>query len=236
MDNLNTFVIKSSILFGSIAASCMALVLMFNATGMLGDYSASSAAAVATADSHAQLTDAQMQALVTLLSAFGVDQNTISNVESVLSGNSTSNSGVTRGAPGPVNAPNVPTGPTAFGNVGTTTSHDDRGDHQEFCFAPDHNLAPRSTDDQTDGEVSKLQQFLGVEPSGFFGSTTQAAVQQWQMMRGIIASGSPETTGFGGVGPKTRDDIKVNCGLHRGMGSSTPPFGAPKPPTPEGDQ
>lgn len=40
--------------------------------------------------------------------------------------------------------------------------------------------------------------------SGFFGSLTQKAVQRFQVKHGIVSSGTPGTTGYGHVGPKTR--------------------------------
>lgn len=40
-------------------------------------------------------------------------------------------------------------------------------------------------------------------PTGYFGILTEAAVKQWQKDNGIISSGSPATTGWGTVGPKT---------------------------------
>jgi hypothetical protein len=47
-------------------------------------------------------------------------------------------------------------------------------------------------------------------PTGYFGAATQAAVQAWQSERGIVTSGTPETTGFGAVGPMTREALQ-NC-------------------------
>lgn len=40
--------------------------------------------------------------------------------------------------------------------------------------------------------------------TGYFGALTQKAVQQFQCAKNIICSGSPWTTGWGSVGPKTR--------------------------------
>ena len=73
----------------------------------------------------------------------------------------------------------------------------------------------------TAGEVSKLQEFLKSEgdlnialATGFFGEMTEAALKKWQAKNSIVISGSPETTGFGVVGPLTRLKIKeVHCGL-----------------------
>ena len=40
--------------------------------------------------------------------------------------------------------------------------------------------------------------------TGYYGSLTTRAVQLFQAKYGIISSGSPFTTGYGFVGPKTR--------------------------------
>ena len=71
----------------------------------------------------------------------------------------------------------------------------------------------------TGGEVSKLQEFLKEEgflnitnATGFFGQATEGALKKWQAQEQIVFSGSPETTGFGAVGPLTRIKIKeVRC-------------------------
>lgn len=62
-----------------------------------------------------------------------------------------------------------------------------------------------------DGSVASLQDCLtyeGVFPSnvtarGYYGAITVKAVQDFQIKHQIVFSGSPETTGFGKVGPKT---------------------------------
>jgi peptidoglycan hydrolase-like protein with peptidoglycan-binding domain len=66
-----------------------------------------------------------------------------------------------------------------------------------------------SGDAATGGEVSKLQIFLKRtgdytnEVTGYYGPVTQAAVQSFQAENNIVSSGTPETTGFGSVGPTT---------------------------------
>lgn len=78
------------------------------------------------------------------------------------------------------------------------------------CTNFTYNLYSDLTDATTNGEVSKLQKFLAKNASytgpvtGYFGPMTEAAVQRWQSARGIISSGTAESTGFGYVGPKTR--------------------------------
>ena len=74
------------------------------------------------------------------------------------------------------------------------------------CLVISHNLAYRSRDINTNGDVSALQDFLQAkghlnsEPTGFFGLLTLGAVKKFQSANGI------ESTGF--VGPLTRAKIK----------------------------
>jgi peptidoglycan hydrolase-like protein with peptidoglycan-binding domain len=60
-------------------------------------------------------------------------------------------------------------------------------------------------------DVSSLQEILfkdGDYPqdiiSGYYGSLTEQAVEAFQAKYGIISYGTPDTTGYGVVGPKTR--------------------------------
>lgn len=68
-------------------------------------------------------------------------------------------------------------------------------------------------------DVTQLQNFLIAQGhlaagnnTGHFGSLTQAAVQSFQRSKGIVSSGTPSTTGYGAVGPRTRALIKAACG------------------------
>lgn len=75
----------------------------------------------------------------------------------------------------------------------------------------------------TDPQVLALQQFLnsngfpvatagpgstGNETS-YFGPATQAALQKYQAANGIVASGDPQSTGYGRVGPQTLSSIQT---------------------------
>lgn len=61
-------------------------------------------------------------------------------------------------------------------------------------------------------DVSSLQTYLATDSSiypegsvtGYFGDATTRAVQRWQKANNLVSSGSPSTTGYGAVGPKTR--------------------------------
>lgn len=66
-------------------------------------------------------------------------------------------------------------------------------------------------------DVSQLQTFLsqqGVysdEVTGFFGAKTQAALQTWQAQQGLASSGTPATTGWGVLGPRSQSTLARLC-------------------------
>lgn len=83
------------------------------------------------------------------------------------------------------------------------------------CASFTRDFSSGATDGTTNGEVSKLQQFLinaGVYPealvTGYFGPATSRALQRWQTANGISIS----TAGIGSFGPKTRAAIQSKCG------------------------
>jgi murein L,D-transpeptidase YcbB/YkuD len=82
------------------------------------------------------------------------------------------------------------------------------------CVAFDRTLNRGATGD----DVSALQAFLmhtgdlqGTSTTGFFGSTTEAALKAWQAKQGIATSGDSSTTGAGVAGPKTRAALETSC-------------------------
>ena len=79
------------------------------------------------------------------------------------------------------------------------------------CIELSYNLFSGSTDNTTGGQVTKLQRFLGVDTTGYFGPATEAAVQRWQAQNGVVSSGSPDSTGYGYVGTKTRAAMARGC-------------------------
>ncbi len=68
-------------------------------------------------------------------------------------------------------------------------------------------------------DVLRLQQFLARDPSvypeaitsGYYGALTERAVQRWQVKYNIVSSGSPSSTGYGVVGPRTASAIALLC-------------------------
>ncbi|MBI4087792.1 peptidoglycan-binding protein, partial [Candidatus Kaiserbacteria bacterium] len=84
------------------------------------------------------------------------------------------------------------------------------------CFYTNRSLRLGSQGD----DVVALQRFLAADSSlypegaisGYFGALTQAAIQRFQIRYGIVSSGTPDSTGFGAVGPATRNKISMLCG------------------------
>jgi len=82
------------------------------------------------------------------------------------------------------------------------------------CPLIGRSLSPGSTG----SDVTSLQQYLisvgllsPTSATGFYGPLTQAAVQQWQVAHNIVSSGTPATTGYGVVGPRTAAAISLLC-------------------------
>ncbi|MBY0294333.1 peptidoglycan-binding protein [Patescibacteria group bacterium] len=138
----------------------------------------------------ASLTESQIQAIISLVTSFGADATTISNINASLRGQATTGSSSTSGT-------------TASGSACINLSFDSYLDR---------------SDAQTNGEVTRLQQFLAQNSSiypearvtGYFGPATERAVQRWQAMKGLVSSGDADSTGYGYVGPKTR--AAMACG------------------------
>src|SRR3989344_8839159 len=75
-----------------------------------------------------------------------------------------------------------------------------------------NNLMIGSTDARTNGEVTKLQQFLrsqgytDAQITGYYGNVTAGLVMRWQK-----AHGMDFVTLKSGVGPMTRSKMKISC-------------------------
>lgn len=81
-------------------------------------------------------------------------------------------------------------------------------------------------------EVSALQTYLATKTphypealvTGYFGVLTQTAVQRFQCAEEIVCSGSPATTGYGRVGPKTLLQLNLRAGGVIGGADVSAPF------------
>jgi peptidoglycan hydrolase-like protein with peptidoglycan-binding domain len=88
------------------------------------------------------------------------------------------------------------------------------------CVAADFSrtLNLGSRDALTNGDVTRLQQYLTTtghytygQPTGFYGPATAEAVQRWQRANAVVMAGTPDTTGFGMLGPATRAKMRTSC-------------------------
>lgn len=69
-------------------------------------------------------------------------------------------------------------------------------------------------------QVTQLQQYLATDSSiypeqlvtGYYGSLTASAVGRYQCAQNIVCSGTPSTTGYGHVGPRTLASLQVALG------------------------
>ncbi len=85
-------------------------------------------------------------------------------------------------------------------------------------------------------DVVELQNFLIAQGdlaagnnTGYFGKLTEAAVKSFQKRNDIVSSGTPKTTGYGAVGPKTRAKIARVCAGSGSAATSVPVSSAPVP-------
>lgn len=80
---------------------------------------------------------------------------------------------------------------------------------------------------ERNSDVTNLQDFLKDNSSiypeglvtGYFGGMTRSGVQRFQTLYGIVSSGSAASTGYGRVGPSTRD--KINSLINNGGWNNT---------------
>lgn len=89
------------------------------------------------------------------------------------------------------------------------------GFKHRVCALLARNLSEGTTGDDVRGlqEFLKTEGFLSAEATGYFGALTKEALMRWQASQGVVASGDARTTGWGVLGPQTRERIKVWCGL-----------------------
>lgn len=103
----------------------------------------------------------------------------------------------------------------AQGSSGGTTPTPPSTTGTQSCPVLTRNLSVGSEG----SDVTKLQQYLAQDPtiypegqvSGYYGQLTMRAVQRWQTRYNIVTSGTPDTTGYGAVGPLTRKAF-AGCG------------------------
>ena len=77
--------------------------------------------------------------------------------------------------------------------------------------------------------MSCLQHFLQhqgllteADVIGTYGPRTERAVREWQCARNIVCSGTPNTTGYGAVGPRTRAALNAAMATTAPSASAAP--------------
>ncbi|MDE2078842.1 MAG: peptidoglycan-binding protein [Patescibacteria group bacterium] len=170
--------------------------------------------AMPLSSSAAGLTTMQMQAITSLLASFGVDSTTIANVQATLSGAAAPTPSTSTGSASSSSG-------STTSSAGTTTSG--IGSHISQCIVLNRTLSLGASG----SDVSDLQQFLSDNGfyagpvTGYFGDLTEKAIEALQSQHDIVATGTPRTTGFGALGPMTRDFLAGWCTDHAGAGSSS---------------
>ena len=154
---------------------------------------AAAAFAVAPLADAQGLTQSQVDAITTLLQAFGADASTIANVQAALQGT------------------NVP----STSDTGTASSTSASSGSVQGSISGCATLSGALSVGSQGEDVSKLQSFLAKDKSvypqglvtGYYGQDTEDAVRRYQATHNIVATGTPDTTGYGVVGPTTRGEM-----------------------------
>lgn len=87
---------------------------------------------------------------------------------------------------------------------GTTVSNQTDGGKECPLLARTLKLGTQGNDVASLQAYLASQGYLSANATGYYGTLTQQAVQAWQSAQGIVSGGSPTTTGFGAVGPLSR--------------------------------
>lgn len=150
----------------------------------------------------AELTTAQREAILNLLSSFNADSNVINNVRAALEGKSS-----------PSSAASMPgTRPASVKEPGMNSVGDSRG--MSACALLVRTLRKGSSGD----DVLTLQRYLKQtgdltleSTTNYFGPATEGALQAWQKRMGVVSEGDADSTGFGAMGPRTREALVAHC-------------------------
>ncbi len=144
----------------------------------------------------ASLNETQIQSILNLLKSFNADQAIVANTEMSLRGMAPSNHGTS--------------------TMPKKDDHDSSMGQLGGMMAKCEMVRNLSRGDQDDS-VSTLQGFLASQgffngsTTKFFGEKTEQALKAWQTSQGIATSGTPGTTGWGALGPKTRSIVARLC-------------------------
>jgi len=156
----------------------------------------------------AELTQEQKESILQLIQSFGADQIVLDNVSEALGANVPL-------VPEELRASENPVAPKERGNLSKPPHALIK--QQNPVAATCRMLGSMKRGLQGE-DVLHVQEFLRktgdfteASSTGYFGPATERALQMWQARAGVVNSGDPETTGFGAVGPRTREAIIAHC-------------------------
>ncbi len=202
--------------------------------------------AVMPAPAHASgLTQVQKDAVVNLLASFGADQSVLNNVNVALNGGVVTGASSTSGYGEKGHNGSGEGNHTGPGDSGNSNNNEGSRNPIPASFGPGASacgLLQRTLTRGSQGDdVAQLQgilkqsgDFANASTTGYFGPATERALQQWQSRQGVVSSGDSSSTGYGAVGPKTREALMKICKEVVGIGNgndnhgntgSTTPFG-----------
>ena len=107
----------------------------------------------------------------------------------------------------------------------TDDSDDTSAENAEILIAPIITISFDLEFGMENASVRNLQELLAsnsdIYPegltTGYYGLLTQKAIERFQIKYGIVTSGTPKTTGFGRLGPKTRAKLNEVFGQAKGI-------------------
>ncbi len=153
--------------------------------------------------SAAQLNAEQINAIVNMLRVFGADASVVMQVQQTLNSSGTSYSGQAQVS-------------GSFNNYSGQASYAAANSYAGVNSCP--NLHRTLYKGMKGSDVRALQEFLKStgdysypEITGYYGAATEAAVKRFQARFGIVAYGTPSSTGYGVVGPATKAKIRSVC-------------------------
>jgi len=127
----------------------------------------------------------QAQAILDLLKAFEAEQSVIDSVRDVFLGKATTGT------------------PSSTGISGIFTERMNKG-----VSSPDVKRLQKLLNTDQDTQVALSGDGAPLNETNYFGSLTEKAVQKFQTKYGIVSSGTPSSTGYGLVGPKTIEKLE----------------------------
>ncbi len=150
--------------------------------------------------SAASLSQSQISSIVSLLNAFGVKSEVVTSVKNILEGK------------------DIKSVKEIVDNTPPNVKKEIKNEVEKVKAKYCPNIVRVLKRGSYGEDVKELQRMLKEQGyykyrkiTGYYGAVTERAVQEMQSKLGVVSYGSPESTGFGVVGPKTRSRILSWC-------------------------